>query len=258
MAKYSPQTNYFETSQKLSKAYTISYLIIFILSIIATIFELSDISEYIGIIAIIFLFVLEAISQDFKLRAERVRRKDFIDNSFGTSFVHDSSQEYYDNDELEVGMKKAMINLFENSFFSFNVSKEMLRKSIAINLLFMLGIIFMAIYGFSRYQIAIPILQLFLSRYFLLKILKTYNFMNRVEDSFNSLKQITANTENNRILDKNEIKFLTVLVDYEVLIAESNISLDSKVFERLNDKLTEEWEQIKDKYLKGGNKDECK
>lgn len=249
MAKYTPQTNYFETSQRLSKVYTISYIIIFVLSILATIFQLSEISEYIGIMAIVFLYILEAISQDFKLRAERVRRKDFIDNSFGTRFIHDSSVEYYDNDEMKAGMKKAMINLFENTFLSFNVSKEMFRKSIAKNLFFMLGIILMACYGFSRNQIAIPILQLFLSRYFLLEVITTYNFMHRVEESFNSLKEITAETDTNRMLDKSEIKFITALVDYEVLIAESNIRLDSGVFEQLNDKLTKEWEQIKGKYL---------
>lgn len=250
MARYSPQANYFETSQKLTKAYNISYGVIFILSIIATIFCFSELVEYLGVIAIIFLSVLEAVSQDFKLRAENVRRKDFIDNSFGTNFVHDSSDEYYDNDGMKKGMKKAMINLFENSFFSFNVSKEMFRKSIAKNLFFILVIILMAGYGLSRNQFAIPILQLFLSKYFLLDIISTYKFMHKVEDSFNSMKTITEETENNIMLSKSEIKFLIALVNYEVLIAESNVKLDSKVFNQLNDDLTEEWNIIKKKYLR--------
>lgn len=171
MAKYSPQTNYFKTSQKLTKVYNISYSLIFMLSILATAFKVSVIIDYLGVVAIVFLTILEGISQDFKLKAEKVRRKDFIDNSFGTSFVHDSSKEYYDNDEIKYGMKKSIINLFENSYFSFNVSKEMFRRSIAKNLIFLLGILLMVGYGLSRNEFAIPILQLFLSRYFLLDIM---------------------------------------------------------------------------------------
>jgi hypothetical protein len=254
MAKFSPQTNYFETSQKLIKTYNISYWLIFVLSIVATIFKISMIINYLGVVAIVFLAILEGISQDFKLRAEKVRRKDFIDNSFGTNFVHDSSAEYYDNDEIEYGMKKSIINLFENSFFSFNVSKEMFRKGIAKNLVFIIIILLLSAYGFSRNQFAIPILQLFLSRYFLLKIINTYRFMNLVEESFNSLKNISEEIEINTKLSKIEVSFLTTLVDYEALIAESNIKLDSKIFKQLNDKLTEEWDSIKKKYMMGGKK----
>ena len=101
MAKYSPQTNYFEISQKLSDFYNGVYWAIFISSIIATVFKLDAIIDYLGVGAMVLLAVLESISQDFKLRAEKVRRKDFIDNSFGTKFVHDSSEEYYDNDEID-------------------------------------------------------------------------------------------------------------------------------------------------------------
>ena len=249
MAKYSPQTNYFEISQKLSDFYNGVYWAIFISSIIATVFKLDAIIDYLGVGAIVLLAVLESISQDFKLRAEKVRRKDFIDNSFGTKFVHDSSEEYYDNDEIDYGMKKMIANLFENSYFSFNVSKEMFRRCLPMNLLFFIGIIVLSIFGFSRNQFAIPILQLFLSKYFLLNILNTYRFRNEVENIFEELKGLCSDLYKNSKLDSSEIRFIKILIDYEVLIAETNIRLDTKVFNRMNQKLTSEWDALKKKYL---------
>lgn len=249
MAKYSPQTNYFETSKKLSKVYHISYWTVFALSIIVTVFKVNGIIDYLGVISIVFLATLEGVSQDFKLRAEKVRRKDFLDNSFGTRLVHDSSDEYYDNDEIDYGMKKIVANLFENSFFSFNVSKSMFKKCLPMNLTFLVGIILLSVYGFSRNQFAIPILQLFLSRYFLFDIVNTYRFRNEVEKAFDDLKYISNHFCNNIKLSDDEVKFIKILIDYEVLIAETNIRLDSKIFNQMNQKLTAEWNTLKKKYM---------
>ncbi len=253
MAKYSPQTNYFETSQRLSKAYDISYWIVFVLSIVVTVFKINGIIDYLGVISIVFLAILEGVSQDFKLRAEKVRRKDFIDNSFGTRFVHDSSDEYYDNDEIDYGMRKTVANLFENSFFSFNVSKAMYKKCLPINLTFLVVIILLSVYGISRNQFAIPILQLFLSRYFLLDIINTYRFRNEVEKAFDDLKDISNHFNKDSKLSDNEVKLIKTLIEYEVLIAETNIRLDPKVFNKLNQQLTAEWDTLKKKYMMEGN-----
>lgn len=249
MAKYSPQTNYFEISQKVSKFYNVVYWTIFVLSSIATVFKLNMIIDYLGVIAIVFLVVIEGISQDFKLRAEKVRRKDFFDNSFGTKFVHDSSDEYYDNDEIDYGIQKMFANLFENSFFSFNVSKVMFRKCLPKNLIFLIVIIILSMYGFSRNQFAIPILQLFLSKYFLFNILNTYKFRNETENIFDELKGLSSDFGKNSKLISSEIRFIKILIDYEVLIAETNIRLDSKVFNQMNQQLTSEWDALKKKYL---------
>ena len=248
MAKYSPQTNYFETSKNLFIIYDFAYWTIFASSIIATIFNINAIIDYLGVIAIIFLAVLEGISRDFKIRAEKVRRKDFIDNSFGTRLIHDSSDEYYDNDEIDYGMKKATCNLFENAFFSFNVSKAMFRKCLPINLIFLVGIVILSVYGFSRNQFAIPILQLFLSRYFLFNILNAYRFRNEIEYVFDELKGLSIDISKNTKLNSSEVRVIKILIDYEALIAETNIRLDTKLFSQINQKLTSEWKTLKKKY----------
>lgn len=258
MANYSPQTNYFETSMKLNKAYHISYWLVFVLSIIATVFNMNSWVEYISVFSIIYLSILSSVADNYKLKAEKIRRTDFIDNSFGTKFVHDSSDAYYDNDEVEVGIKKCMANLFENAYFSYNVSKEMVRKKTLKNLLFTLIILGLAIYGFSRSNISLPLLQLYLSRYFILDFIRINSFHQRAESCFDELKKISEDIKENRNLTTAEIVFFKILVDYEAGIAESNVVLDSKIFKKLNPSLTSEWEALKSKYLNGGSENEYK
>lgn len=146
-------------------------------------------------------------------------------------------------------MKKAVANLFENLFFSFNVSKAMFKKCLSMNLILLVGIILLSVYGISRNQFAIPILQLFLSRYFLLDIIKTYRFRNDIEEAFDDLKDISNHFCKGRKLSYNELKFIKILLGYEVLIAETNISLDTKVFNQMNQQLTAEWNTLKKKYM---------
>jgi len=249
MAKYSPQTNYFKTSKKLTRIYNYIFWIIFLLSIILSLQNEAFWVNCLSISLIILLSIFELVSKHFKSRADKIRRMDFIDNSLGTKLVHDSSDEYYDNDELELGLKKITINLFENSFFSMKISEKMKKKLFCRNILLTIIIIGFAIYGFSNSVIALPILQLYLSQYFILNMIKLNSFYRNVEATFNDLKSITENLEYNRKLTKNEFMLIKVLVDYEVNIAESNLLLDTKIFNEMNSSLTEEWQEIKYKYL---------
>lgn len=257
VANYSPQTNYFNTSQKWNKAYNISYWLILVLSIAATFLHLNMWIECVSIFAIIYLNIISYISENYKLKAEKIRRADFIDNSFGTKFVHDSSDAYYDNDELDFGTRKSMTNLFENSYFSYNVSKEMIRKKSVNNFIFTVIILGLAIYGFSRSNISLPLLQVYLSRYFILEYLKLNSFHQRAESCFDDLKRISVNMTENRKLTASEIQFIKTLIDYEAGIAESNIVMDSKIFNEMNAQLTIEWEKMKIKYITGGDENEC-
>lgn len=249
MANYSPQTNYFKISEKWNRAYNTSYWMILVFSILSTVLNLDTWVEYVSIFAIIYLNIISYIAENYKLKAEKIRRADFIDNSFGTKFVHDSSDAYYDNDELDFGVKKSMTNLFENSYFSYNVSKEMIKKKSVYNLIFTVIILGLSIYGFSRSNISLPLLQVYLSRYFIIEYLKLNAFHQRAELCFDELKKISVDMTENRKLTAAEVQFIKTLVDYEAGLAEFNIVMDSKLFNEMNAELTIEWEKMKKKYL---------
>jgi len=249
MARYAPHTNYFKKSETYSKAYSVTYFFILIFSLIATFFDFHTLQDYLGVVSIIVLAVLEWISNDYKTGAESLRRRDFMDNSFGTNFVHDSSDEYYDNDEVKTGIKKTMINLMENIYFSKNISEEMYRKKLAKNIIAIFIITSVSTYGFFNNLIAIPMLQIFLSRYFILDLINIYRFKNKLDASFNSLKTVSSNLKRNTQLNRHEVQFLNTLIEYEVLITDSNIKLDSKIFNQLNAELTNSWNETKKKYI---------
>lgn len=81
---------------------------------------------------------------------------------------------------------------------------------------------------------------------------KLKSFHDSVEANFNDLKSITEKLGDNRKLTDVELMLIRALVEYEVNIAESNLLLDSKIFNEMNLELTKEWQEIKVKYMKKG------
>ena len=60
--------------------------------------------------------------------AANERRKGFIDNSLGTKLLEKPVLNYYDNDSIEKGPYKMLVNCYENCFFTYNIIKVMLPK----------------------------------------------------------------------------------------------------------------------------------
>lgn len=58
--------------------------------------------------------------------AANERRKGFIDNSLGTKLLEKPVLNYYDNDSIEKGPYKMLVNCYENCFFTYNIIKVML------------------------------------------------------------------------------------------------------------------------------------
>lgn len=51
--------------------------------------------------------------------AANERRKGFIDNSLGTKLLEKPVLNYYDNDSIEKGPYKMLVNCYENCFFTY-------------------------------------------------------------------------------------------------------------------------------------------
>lgn len=247
MEKYTPHKNYFEESNKYRKVYCISCWVGFIASFIAICINKGFFVDYISAFAIIWLNVICFIEERYRYKADQIRRADYMDNSFGTKWNHKSSKGYYDNDEVEKGMKKGVINLFENSFFTSKVSEAMFKKKL-IPALLMSILILLAIYGLMINEILFSIFQLYLSKIFITDFIKIFDLKERSEDCFDELKNIADVIDRNKALTVSEKSFIKVLVDYEVAIAESKMPLDTNLFNQMNPQLTVEWEEIKIRY----------
>lgn len=249
MAKSSPQTNYFMRAKNLNKWYENLFIGIFLLSIIFTYFKIKILGDIFSIIFIFVLGILKYLIKHYQEKAEVIRRKDFIDNSFGTKLHNQSSIEYYDNEEIEKGLYKMMVNLFENSLFSKEVSDKMKSKAMVHSIIPSIIVLGFAIFGFSRNQIALPILQLFLSQLFILKVIIIWEYNKKVENTFNKILNLFDSPKKiKEDIINYKPQILNILVEYECNISNSNLFLDGKIFDKLNPELTKEWEDMKNRY----------
>ena len=118
----------------------------------------------VNLVLLILIFFLDYKNNFFKESAEDIRRKGLIDNSYGTKYCDKDSDEYYDNEEIDEGLYKLLINLFENSFYTKESLNKMLEcSSIKVGLLLLILIVF-AVFGFKSCAISTSVLQLFLSK----------------------------------------------------------------------------------------------
>lgn len=249
MAKSSPQTNYFMKALTLNKYYEKLLIIAMVLSLVFIYKGESKLLIFLSILSIVGFIILENIISNYQKKAETIRRKDFIDNAFGTKLVNENSEGYYDNEEIEKGLYKALLNLFENSLFSKEISEKMLEEKLKRSIIPALILIISAAYGFFGNQLIVPILQLFLSKEFLCKNIKLKSYNENVENVYNNIASLCDTTKlNSENILKYEPHILNIWIEYEANISNSKLFLDGKIYNELNPILTKKWEKIKNKY----------
>lgn len=250
MAK-SPQTNYFKrasTCEKFEKylAYTLTGLTI-VLTLLKIDYLFLDMLLGLGFVLIV---ILDRAADESKYTGEKIRRMDFIDHSFATKYIENGSEKYYDNDEIEYGFYKMVVNCFENSLFSSEISKKMYEKK-QIKLLFISGaLMIFCILGLVNMKSAMAIIQLLLSGYFFLEYRDLKEYKDRTEQIFLDFKKLFDNGLVNKeeSIKKNMPEIIRLYTVYETNISDKKLSLDSQIYEQLNDTLTQNWEKIKIKY----------
>ena len=206
--------------------------------------NLFNVLNYISIIGYGILYIIvEIIMQPM---AANERRKGFIDNSLGTKLLEKPVLNYYDNDSIEKGPYKMLVNCYENCFFTYNIIKVMLPKmAIKNTILFGLLLIF-AYYGIKDNVVAIPFLQLFLSSLFLIELIYHIAFFFRLKNLCDKFKQIFStpkSTKNKTIQDA-----IYMVLEYETTLAYNKSPNSNSVYKKLNNKLTVEWSCIKQNY----------
>lgn len=206
--------------------------------------NLFNVLNYISIIGYGLLYIIvEIIMQPM---AANERRKGFIDNSLGTKLLEKPVLNYYDNDSIEKGPYKMLVNCYENCFFTYNIVKAMLPKMIAKNTILLILLLVFAYYGIKDNVVAIPFLQLFLSSLFLIELIYHVLFFFRLKNLCDRFKQIFSTsklTKNKTIQDA-----VYMVLEYETTLAYNKSPNSNSVYQKLNHKLTEEWGSIKEHY----------
>lgn len=103
----------------------------------------------------------------------------------------------------------------------------------------------MAYFGFKSNALFLPILQIILSSLFLTELIHHINFivkLNRLFDCFKDAFSLKHNAE------KTLQEAILLYLDYETTLAYNKAPLSDKVYKKMNEKLTEDWEEIKSRY----------
>lgn len=242
--------NFFTYAVKCYRAEKILLVFSFCLMILCGVFQLQLLSTGVCIVCVIFQLALQYNRMYFQGKADENRRRDFIDNSYGVTLGMQQTEGYYDNEEQDCGLYKALLNVFENSFFSSNIARTMFVKiKKRSTLLIVITIIFMST-GILQNDVSLFLLSLFLMIRYVRERLILKKYMDRVSKLYASIENMfQEGLVESQVHEKSfEALVIHILIEYETNIAENKILLDSKLFDTMNDELTDKWRSMKKKY----------
>lgn len=257
MGKKVPQKNDFDIAQIWDKWNCKVRWAIGIISLVPiTLLMLKIESEYIDktvslallLLTIINIYTKSKFTEAFR-KAEATRKNGFLDNVFGTKLADIESNGYYDTDEIELGYKKFLANLHENSIYSNRIGKKMCDKSERTLLAGIIGLAIITITNFVGMQVGVALVDLFIAAEIIdeYRCLKT--FTDETEKVIEECKIIWESGKlgkhpNNKIL----AQVMKAYTHYESTLAYASVILDSDIYNELNDSLEEEWDEIKKRY----------
>ena len=204
--------------------------------------------QYIYEIFVLILSSLDIASEICRNNAEKTRRFDLFDNSFGTKYNISSSIEYYSNDNISLGIYKLIVNVFQNCFWSFEISKKMKKLELIKTIIFSIIIIIFAILGFSNHILSTSMLQLFLSREIIIKCINIYRYNKELEIIFEDLKKIFSDKLIKENPGQKIGEIIYIITKYECNISNYKLDLNSKIFKKENNILENKWVEIKKRY----------
>lgn len=264
MVRKVPQENYFEKAEKWNAGLNvcrIAIVLVSIITIVMTHFELEllfvkdTITVILLCLTIINIYGKCRFSSLYR-RAEQIRRKGFLDNAFGTKMVDIESEGYYDTEDIKPGFKRFLANLHENCLYSSRISEKMFVTSEKKLIISFILVLIILVSNLCEMQIIVALIDLLIAA--------------DVFEEYRSLK--TFSEETNKILDeciniwgsyaeryynpddKTMARIMKAYSDYETTLAYESIMLDEKIFNTMNKRLEQEWEDIKKRYDMKGEK----
>ena len=256
MATFAPQFDLFKIINRLSSFGQFLFWAILCFSTIPLFCKdfcdknnLNDTINILNIIGISLFFCIELINEFILLpQADNKRRDDFIDNSFGSKFSTNNSIGYYDNDEINKGLYKASVNLFENCFFTYSLVKITTVSKIIMPTIMLLLTIVLAFYGFKQVPIALTVLQAIFSANILGLLIKHFILLNRLSSIQDTWILLFQNSDLKTDTQKYQTHIYKYWLQYETLHSKINAGIPDKTFTKNNVSLTEEWKKLKLKY----------
>lgn len=185
--------------------------------------------------------------------AEEIRRDAFFDNSFGSLLADKQSNGYFSNDAVSEGLKKSLLNISENCFYSLDTIRYMLHCRIKRAIL--LGLLLLAVIALNigDHLVTVLALNFFLALGIVRDIVSLYRLRTSLEKVHDNCKAIlTSQLINDDAIDQQPVagKVMREIVRYETALAYASTMLDSKYFAKINTHKSKEWEEYKKRFCK--------
>ena len=231
----------YRKSIKNEKGLSLLFGIILIFSILNIFYDM----EWI-IYLLIFLNLIYVIISFFddivvKNRAESERRKTLISNAFSINLTSNKTEGYYNND-LIPSIKKLGVDSFESMLYTKkNLSMMLLQEGLKTLIIFIVWIIIIT--KFNNKELLYNLTQTFFSIEILFKFIKTIYYYYMVSSLYDKFYNLFITRKYNEKEDQALV--LNYVMDYECLKVYCHILLSNKNFNKINDSLSKEWENIK-------------
>jgi hypothetical protein len=203
---------------------------------------LFDWVQYLFAVAVVLLFGIGLVSRLYLVpRAENMRRKDFFSSAMGVPLTHQKTDGYYNNDLTDPSRRMAA-QVLENSHFSKSIILCMLwveRTKISVYIVVWLLCV---IYRGTDLGWIVAATQVIFGEQLLSKYLRMEWLRDKCEDTYKDVFSLfQAGTNESHF----KAAVLEAVTSYESAKANAGIVLSSKVFNKLNGKLSIEWSEIK-------------
>ncbi len=197
---------------------------------------------------LIILFFVKIYKNKVFDEASNLKRRFFLDNSFGTVREPHSNKFYYDNNSVEKGIKRTFSNLHENVYFTLKITQKMKLKYFILTM--MIGIIPFVMILFSGLDnISFFLLNVVLSGVIVKRTYHIYVLNKTSYDVYIKCNDLASNYNDNPDILCFEHIIIDLLIVYENALSTDRITLSDSIYRKLNSELTDEWNKHKKNYL---------
>lgn len=201
---------------------------------------ISSIAIVVQIVVALLYFVSNTIDDGcFWYEAEKQRRKNGIQDGFGTRLSEYNTEAYYNND-LPHSLEKYGMNILESNYFSKMIAGKMLFK-VGVHVLGAVVALFIACRFVSDGNVLLLIAQTTFSSYVLVDFVMLLLYKIRLEALYSEAYNVFILGSRTHI---NQAWIISYVVEYEAIKAHYKIRLDQKIFNKMNGELSAKWQDI--------------
>jgi hypothetical protein len=198
--------------------------------------------QYLFVLAVVLLFGIGLASRLYLVpRAEEMRRKDFFSNAMGVHLTHQRTDGYYNNNLTDPSRRMAA-QVLENSHFSKAILLRMLRVERTTTIVYLAIWLLFVINRSTDLGWIVAATQAVFGEQLLSKWVRMEWLRVQCEETYGKVFSLFQAGASASHFSATAMEAITA---YESAKANAGIVLSSKVFNKLNNELSTEWDIIK-------------